>query len=150
MYAFIDQPVTYLDNSGRFLLWAMRTWNHANEQQIEPLSILRHGFLGLCAGPALPHFHHGMSLLCGEAIMPMSWSPMGSQRIGEWEALLLKLWTDIASGHGKKADATLALLVKPVAVEPIVHHLGVSLKQLEIAGFDVSNLSLLSLEAPGI
>lgn len=149
MYGFIDQKVNRLQNDGRFLLWAMRAWHISALRKDDPQLALADGFLGYSVSAALPHFHAAMSLLCGQPTLTVNLLPMGCQRIGEWDAVFLNLWSDFASGYDRKACATLALLVSADAVDVVAHHMVAALKQLEKAGLLVSNLSLLSFEEPG-
>lgn len=141
MYAFIDRPVDSLDNSGRFLLWAMRGWTRVAGDGRCPPQALRRGFAATHAQHALPDFHVAMAMLTGEALAMMTMAPMPCRRIGEDEAILLGLWQRVAQGDEAGANATLALLVAPDAVGPVAHAMRAAVAGLTEAGFDPSILA---------
>lgn len=81
MYDFIDRPVESLDNSGRFILWAMRGWVRAAAQGTCPPAALRRGFAHVNALAALPDFHVALALLNADARETLALAPIGCSRI---------------------------------------------------------------------
>ncbi|PZQ22978.1 MAG: hypothetical protein DI569_05990 [Sphingopyxis macrogoltabida] len=145
MYAFIDQPVEQLHNSGRFLLWAMRGWADAARRGICPPRALHRAFRGMNAHHVLPDFHVAMALVTGDALRPVALSHMGCRRIGEDEAILLGLWQGVGRGCFPDARATLALFVTAESIAPIANAMHAAAAGLAEAGFDLSHLSLPSM-----
>ena len=141
MYAFVDRPVESLSNSGRFLLWAMRGWVQAATRGACPPQALHRGFAGVRALAALPDFHVAMALIAADAHYSLEVAPMPCPRIAEDEAVLLGLWRDMSRHDGDHARATLALLVEPGAIAPVVHAMDAALAGLASAGFDLSSFS---------
>ena len=141
MYAFVDRPVESLNNSGRFLLWAMRGWVAAAERGQCPPQLLHRGFAAVDARNALPDFHVAMALLGSDAVETLLLAPMPCLQISEDEAILLGLWRDISLGNAANARATLALLAEGESVGPIARAMGATIDQLVAAGFDMSALA---------
>lgn len=141
MYAFIDQPVERLCNGGRFVLWAMRGWTGAMAGGACPQDMLAKGFAGVGAASALPHFHTAMLLIdrhCQHALIP---APMGCCTVGESEAILIRLWRDVARGDLGATCGTLALLMPETRTAPIVESMIAAARTLAAAGFDLAELS---------
>jgi hypothetical protein len=141
MYAFVDQPVESLCNSGRFLLWAMRGWVAAAARGDCPPAALHRGFAAIDARLALPDFHVAMAMLASDARQDLTLSPIACRCIAEDEAILIGLWCDAASGAAARIRATLMLLVAPESVAPIAKAMAATAAQLIAAGFDLSPLS---------
>lgn len=135
MYAFVDQPVESLSNSGRFLLWAMRGWTRAAEQKICPPRALHRGFAAMNARAALPDFHAAMALLAGDACARLHLFPMACPCIAEDEAILIALWRDAAAGRDAAMAATLSLLVAPGSAGPVANAMRAATAGLAAAGF---------------
>ncbi|UKK83150.1 hypothetical protein L7H23_11280 [Sphingopyxis sp. BSN-002] len=138
MYDFIDRPVESLNNSGRFLLWAMRGWTRAAAQGACPPAALHRGFAHVNALAALPDFHVALALLNADAREALTLGPTGCSRIAEDEALLLALWRAAALD---RAAPVLALIVKADTTRSVAKALGAAAGALAAAGFDLSRLS---------
>lgn len=141
MYAFVDQPVESLGNSGRFLLWAMRGWVRAAACGQCPPQALHRGFAAVDARNALPDFHVAMALLGRDAVETLLLAPMPCPQISEDEAILLGLWRDISLGDSANARRALALLAEGDSVGPIANAMGAVVGQLVGAGFDMPALA---------
>ena len=141
MYALVDRPVESLCNGGRLLLWAMRGWALAIERGCCPARALHRGFAGVGALAALPDVHVAFALLVSGSRTRLAFAPMGCARIGEVEAVLLRLWSDAASGGTDTARATLGLLIDEASVAPAHAAIDAAASQLAAAGFDLSHLT---------
>ncbi len=144
MYAFVDQPVASLCNSGRFLLWAMRGWNHAAGRATCPPLLLRQGFARTGALPALEDFHNAMALLERDAREPLDFAPVGEASIREDEAVLISLWRGLTVDGLDTVCATLALLVDEEGVAPLLFAMSQASARLAAVGFDLSGLTTLT------
>lgn len=137
MYAFVDRPVESLGNGGRFLLWAMRGWvGAAGRGECAPRALHR-GFAAVNARLALPDFHVAMALLASDGHECLSLAPMPCACIAEDEAVLIALWSDAASGDDCRLRATLAMLVEPDGVGPIVRAMTSAAQAFVTAGFEL-------------
>lgn len=141
MYAYVDHPVGSVCNSGRFLLWAMRSWANAIEHRICPLAALSGGFAGLGALHVLPHFHIALALINRNGHEPISLAPISCPHIVEHEAVLLALWRELSISAFDNVTATLALLVAEAAVSPISRAMTMVTAKLIAVGFDLSGLT---------
>ncbi|HMO76946.1 MAG TPA: hypothetical protein PKD99_09980 [Sphingopyxis sp.] len=141
MYAFVDRPVESLDNSGRFLLWAMRGWAQANGQGHCPPQALCRGFASARTLAALPDFHVAMALIVSDALEPVDLAPVPCRSIAESEAILLGLWRDVAQARTEAARATLALIIDPDSTGPLVNAMTAAATRLAAAGFGLETLS---------
>lgn len=138
MYDFIDRPVGSLNNSGRFLLWAMRGWTRAAAQGACPPAALHRGFAHVNALAALPDFHVALALLNAGAREALTPAPTGCSRIAEDEALLLALWQVAALD---RAAPVLALIVEADTTRSVAKTLSAAAGVLAAAGFDLARLS---------
>ena len=141
MYRFVDGPVEGLCNSGRFLLWAMRSWTKAKESGHCPPRVLANSFASMGAFAALPDFHIAMALINRDSLQKIAIAPLDNIRIAEDEAILLGLWRDLAHGHFDRLRATLALMVDADSVVPIAEAMATAGARLIAAGFDLSELT---------
>jgi len=98
-------------------------------------------FAGVGALAALPDVHVAFALLVSGSRTRLAFAPMGCARIGEVEAVLLRLWSDVASGGTDTARATLGLLVDEASVAPALAAIDAAASQLAAAGFDLSHLT---------
>jgi hypothetical protein len=147
MYDLVDRPVTRLAPGGRFLLQAMRGWIHAATIGHCPPGMLapvfaRHGVLS-----ALPPFHHLMLHFNHRALGTLAFAPLACARIGEDEAVLLRL-CEAATASPCHATATLRLLVEEDAVEPAFAALLTMAARLRAGGLGVVGLGHRGTAAP--
>lgn len=116
MYDLVDRPVSALPEGSRFLLWAMRAWVATRARNACPPAQLAPAFLKMGVIEALPHFHLSMSALNGDAREMLSFHCLHAPGISESEAVLLRLWSDMAAGEERRAIKVMDLLLKGEAV----------------------------------
>lgn len=141
LYAFVDRAVETLPNGGRFLLWAMRGWTHANARGICPPIAIGRGFAGMRVLPALPDFHKAMLFFNRDCVEHMHFSVMSCAQIGEHEAVMIALWRDVATGNSKNLHETLTLLVDDSAILPLTGAMTAVSDRLKSARLDLARLS---------
>lgn len=141
MYAFVDRPVESLCNSGRFLLWSMRSWTRACARRTCPPGAMAGAFAKMGALPALPDLHIAMALINRDALEKIMVAPVEHPHIMEDEAILIGMWRDLANADLDHMRTTLALLVAKDSVEPIARAMTAATAKLIAAGFDLSELS---------
>jgi hypothetical protein len=112
MYHFIDRRTTSLDDGGRFLLWSMRRWVSAAQQQICPPAMLSDDFAKRGMSAALPHFHMAMMTMARDGLRTMYFAPLNCSAVGEDEALLLSIFAQMAAQKPDFLRDTAKLLVK--------------------------------------
>lgn len=138
MYDFIDRPVTALDNDGRFLLWAMRSWAGSASAGQCPAQALDRAFAKFKAAAMLPDFHMAMALLSRRAVDRVLLAPLGCLRIAEHEAILLALWRDVGIGRRENVRATLAHIVPEDTVAAVAQAMSRASAAMTIAGFGIA------------
>lgn len=116
MYNLLDRPVSILPEGSRFLLWAMRAWVTVRRKGACPPAGLAPAFLKMSAIDALPHFHIVMSTLSCDAREELDFHCLHNHTINETEAVLLRLWSDMAAGDECAAIAVIEMLLKDEAV----------------------------------
>ncbi|MBB4640506.1 hypothetical protein [Rhizorhapis suberifaciens] len=136
MYNLIDRPVTSLPEGSRFLLWAMRAWVTVSRKGDCPPARLASAFLRMSAIEALPHLHIAMSALNYDGRALLEFHCLHRDQIGDDEAVLLHLWSDMAAGNESVAVAVIELLVKEEAVMPLF-----SAIKATIPGFQAADLN---------
>ena len=141
MYDFLDRPVDSLCKSGRFLLWAMRSWTRAARQGSCPPHAMARCFAHTGLLSMLSDFHILMALIDRDGLERMTITSIEHPSIVEDEAILIGLWRDTANADFDKVRATLALIVDEDSVSPIARALTASIARLVVAGFDLSTLS---------
>lgn len=133
MYDLVDRPISALSEGSRFLLWAMRAWVSSRDCNACPPAQLAPAFLRMGAIEALPHFHIAMSALNADARL-LSFHCIHGPVISESEAVLLRLWSDMAAAEEKRAIKVLDLLLKNDAVTGMFSAMRAALPGLHIAG----------------
>lgn len=111
MYAYLDRPVSALDEGGRVLTWGMRRWVRALEDRQCPVAALGAAFARRELMPALAPFHRVMSVLSYHARQPLSFAPLCCPNVSEGEALLLAVIASARTHPPRVLDDTLNLLV---------------------------------------
>lgn len=91
MYDFLDRPVTSLDDGGRFLVWALRTWVKALGQEVCPATVVGPAFARCKMIAGLAAFHRIMLLLNAHGLETMRFCSLGCNRVSEHEALVISL-----------------------------------------------------------
>lgn len=146
MYTFVDRPVDCLCNSGRFLLWAMRSWTRALERDCCPPRALAGSFAGVGALAMLPDFHMAMAMFNRDDLEKITIASIEYPHVVEHEAVLVGVWRDVAKADFVRMQGTLALLVEEDAVAPIARAMSAAAARLVAAGFDLSELSTETLK----
>lgn len=123
MYAFLDRQVSELDSGSRLLLNVMRNWVLAVAERQCPTQRIIPVLAVEGAPPLAGMLHFVMQLLHRNGNQPMIFGRLEKPRITEAEALMLGLWADIVRDNGPNACATLELLVKPVAIGPMLNRM---------------------------
>lgn len=141
MYAFVDRPVSSLCNSGRFLLWATRSWTRASARRSCPPRAMAGAFARMGALSALPDLNIAMGLINRDGLGRITVAPVEYPYIMEYEAVLIGMWRDLANAGLDHVRATLALLVQSNSIEPIARAMTAATVKLVAAGFDLSELS---------
>lgn len=134
MYDLVDRSISVLPEGSRFLLWAMRAWVASRGNNACPPARLGPAFLKMSAIDALPHFHIAMSALNIDAKEVLHFHCMHRPEIGESEAVLLRLWSDLAAGEEGRTIRLLELMVKEEAVTTIFSAMRAALPGLQAAG----------------
>lgn len=111
MYAYLDRPVSALDEGGRVLTWGMRRWVRALEDRQCPVAALGSAFARRELMPALAPFHRMMSVLSYHARQPLSFAPLCCPHVTEGEALMLAVIASARAQPQRVLDDTLSLLV---------------------------------------
>jgi hypothetical protein len=134
MYDLVDRPITILSDGSRFLLWAMRAWVAVQSKGECPPAKLAPAFLKMSAIEALPHFHIAMSTLdqAGRETIHLHCPHRG--QIGDDEAILLRLWSDMAAGDECAAIAVIEMLVQADAAAGYFSAVRAALSGLEAGG----------------
>ena len=110
MYQFVDQPTNRLSRGSQLVLWAMRGWTRQLNSGLCPPAALTPGFQRLGIIEALPPFHKMMVLLNHHAAGNFVFRCLAASAIGEDEAVLLRVWQDVATGQVANAEATLGMI----------------------------------------
>lgn len=134
MYTYLDRPVTALDNSECFLLWAMRAWVHCRARRLCPPRTLRPAFVTMEVEAALIPFHKAMAAFARAGCVKVSALP--DRLIGDDEALLLALFRDSASEEKGRVSALLARLLADPSAPPVLTYLRDAMRCLAKAGND--------------
>ncbi len=116
MYDYLDQPVGTLDEGSRFLVWSMRGWTQSMAERRCPPSVLAPGFARSDLDSMLPHFHMAMMVLNRDGLDKLGFGQMGCAIVSEAEAVILATLALYATGRTERANATVALLVRPEGV----------------------------------
>lgn len=112
MYEFVDRPVTSLDSSTRFLIWAMRSWAKSINEKRCPCNSIGPAFAQLELLAGLPHFHMMMMILSCKALERFRFAQPRCNRIGEHEALILSFVYTTNTRRMGDLQATLARVVR--------------------------------------
>ena len=134
MYDLVDRPVSILPEGSRFLLWAMRAWVTVQGRGDCPPATLSPAFLKMSAIEALPHFHIAMSTLNHAGREAIHFHCLHRGQIGDSEAVLLRLWSDMAAGDECAAIAVIEMLVRADAVTGFFSAIRSAVPGLEAAG----------------
>lgn len=134
MYNLVDRPLSILPEGSRFLLWAMRAWVVVQGRGECPPARLAPAFLKMSAIEALPHFHICMSTLNGAGREVVNFNCPHRDQISDSEAVLLRLWSDMAAGDECAAIAVIEMLVRDDAVTCFFSALRAALSGMEVAG----------------
>lgn len=137
MYDLVDRPVSILPEGSRFLLWAMRAWVTVQGRGDCPPAKLGAAFLKMSAIEALPHFHIAMSTLNCAGREAIHFHCPHRGEISDDEAVLLRLWSDMADGDECAAIKVMELLVRDEMVTRFFSALRATLPGLETAGLTV-------------
>ncbi|MCG2840600.1 hypothetical protein L6Q21_06355 [Sandaracinobacter sp. RS1-74] len=121
MYSLLDRPTDALDPGSRLLVTAMRAWVLAIAARRCPRQGVAQVLAEAEAPPLADRFHRLMRLLHREGNQPMRFGQMAKPRITEAEALMLTLWIDMAEDRAPRALATIELMVKPIAIGPMLN-----------------------------
>jgi hypothetical protein len=113
LYAFVDRPVTSLDKGCRFLVWSMRSWVAVVRSRTCPGPALAPAFARWRMIAGLQPFLRLMLSLDRDALDRLQFCSLRCNRICEHEAVLLSVFTALASEDTGTARDTLALLVNP-------------------------------------
>jgi len=134
MYDLVDRPVSILPEGSRFLLWAMRAWLTVFGQGECPPARLAPPFLKMSAIEALPHFHIAMGTLNCAGREAIHFHCPHRGEISDCEAVLLRLWSDMADGDECAAIAVIEMLVRDDAAPHLFSALRAALPGLKAAG----------------
>jgi hypothetical protein len=150
MYDLVDRPITILSDGSRFLLWAMRAWVAVQGKGECPPAKLAAAFLKMSAIEALPHFHIAMSTLdqAGRETIHLHCPHRG--QIGDDEAILLRLWSDMAAGDECAAIAVIEMLVQADAAAGYFSAVRAALPGLEAAGLSPVIMARSGRELPAL
>ena len=141
MYAFVDRPVSQLCDSGRFLVWAMRSWMQSTKKGCCPPRALGRGFASIDGLSALPDFHIAMALFTRDALEEITIGSLDQPHVVEDESVLLGMWRDISLGDVDNARKTLKLVVEEDSVAPVCRAMTAATAEMIAGGFDLSGLS---------
>jgi hypothetical protein len=111
MYAYLDRPITSLDEGGKVLVWAMRKWVSAMEARSCPVAALGKALAPRGLMPALAPFHRMMALIGCHSRQDLPFAPLCYTSLEEGEALLLAILSQSRGPHALALETTLFLLV---------------------------------------
>jgi hypothetical protein len=134
MYQLIDQRTASLCAGRRFLLWAMRGWVRALGRGVCPPGAIAPVFQRRGVLSALPHLHRFLEEVNVHALDKVGFADPDWSRVTEWEAILLTLWSDVASGQADRALATLKLMLQEGRAVPALEALAAAEMRLSAAG----------------
>ena len=134
MYDLVDRPISILPEGNRFLLWAMRAWVVLKGRGDCPPTHLAAAFLKASAIDALPHVHIAMTLLNEGGREALNFHCIHRNTISDGEAVLLRLWGDMAAGNDRAVIAVAELLVTQEWVTPLFSAMQAALPGLDAAG----------------
>jgi len=134
MYTYLDRPVTALDNSERFLLWAMRAWSHCRARRMCPPRTLRPAFVTMEVEAALIPFHKAMAAFARAGCVKVG--PLPDRMIGDDEALLLALFRDSTGAGEGRVSALLGRLLADPSAPSVLTYLRDAARCLAEAGHD--------------
>ena len=134
MYDLVDRPVSILPEGSRFLLWAMRAWVTVQVKGECPPARLAPAFLKMSAIEALPHFHIAMHTLNRAGREAIHFHCPHRGQISDSEAVLLRLWSDMAGGDERLAIKVMEMLVRNAAVTRLFAAVRAALPGLAAAG----------------
>lgn len=134
MYCFVDQPVQRLAGGSHFVLWAMRGWTLSATQHRCPTVTLAGSFARLNALEVLNDFHEFMRDFHLFGRYDIVLHKLDHPQIGEGEALLLALWSDVVAKRLERVKAVLALVTDKTSSGEIVMHMDRVAKHLSAIG----------------
>ncbi len=111
MYEFVDRPVTTLDDGGRFLVWSMRSWVCACNNDKCPAHTIGPAFARWKMIGGLQPFHQAMLILSHNALEKLQFCNLKCNHVSEHEAILLSLVCTVGTGDVLAARETLALIL---------------------------------------
>ena len=135
MYAFLDRPVSDLDQGGRFLVWSMRSWVRAMSTRTEPAQALGPAFARWNASQGLRHFQLLMQLFNRSGRETFQFCAIPCNHVSEHEALILSLIC--ARRRNLDADSvreTVAMLIERDRIADMLNALDELGTALETAG----------------
>ena len=150
MYDLVDRPVSILPEGSRFILWAMRAWVTVQGRGDCPPAKLSPAFLKMSAIEALPHFHIAMSTLNCAGRDAVHFHCPHRGEIGDSEAVLLRLWSDMANGDECAAIKVVEMLVRNDAVTRFFSAVRAALPGWETAGLTPIIVPLTGREPPAM
>ncbi len=116
MYAFVDRPVTSLDEGCRFLVWSMRSWVAVVQRRTCPGPALAPAFAKWRMIAGIQPFLRLMLSLNRDALSQLRFCSLGCNHITEDEAILLAMFVALGRDCATTARDTLALLVDSEAL----------------------------------
>ncbi|MCF8710029.1 hypothetical protein [Rhizorhapis sp. SPR117] len=136
MYDLVDRSVSILPAGSRFLLWAMRGWVSACGRGDCPPGQLAPAFIKSGTIETLSHFHITMCLLNCNGRQILNFHCVHQPQISESEAVLLRLWSEIAAGNERAALPIIELLVEMDAAASVFSAMRAVIPGLSMAGLD--------------
>jgi hypothetical protein len=120
MYHFIDQPVTSLDNGGRFLVWSMRNWVRAASEKACPASMIAGAFRKWDMLPGLQPFLRMMALFNRHGLENFQFCALACNHVSEHEAIIISLVVAMRESRPEAVRKTISLLVEEDAIGEVI------------------------------
>lgn len=134
MYDFIDRPVTDLDNGGRFIVWAARSWVKAVGERRCPAHGIAPAFAKWNLLSGLQPFLAMMALFNRHGLQNFEFCGLQCNHVSEHEAIIVSLVCGLQDGDPVSVRHTLDLLVAEEAIGDLIAALDMLDKAMHAAG----------------
>ncbi|QSB44480.1 hypothetical protein IDJ81_14460 [Tsuneonella flava] len=134
MYDFIDRPVTDLDNGGRFIVWAARSWVKAVGERRCPAHGIAPAFAKWNMLSGLQPFLGMMALFNRHGLQNFEFCGLQCNHVSEHEAIIVSLLCGLQEDDPVSVRQTLELLVSDDAIGDLLLALNMLDKAMYAAG----------------
>lgn len=139
MYDFLDRSISELDQGGRCVVWAARSWVNAKSRQVCAANAVVGPFGKYRLLSGLQPFLRMMALFNRYGLENFEFCSLPCNHVSEHEALILSLVCSVREDHLSTVNQTLGLLVEDEAIGELLVSLSQFEKALSAAGISVAN-----------